>query len=437
MSSPNHSPIVTRSHSNDNIPPQIATRSNDDPQITIEPATPNPIGGDIQEIVRQSLIRTHSDLAHLRQPNRTLDQPLDFSEIREQLRGTNLTVNPIDPILTPTAGGSRIPPLPPPSSPSSLGGDSSDEGSSPSQPSTLTTPMANQNNLARPWLDLDAVDVPGDQHPLPKHLEKWLPKFDPDSKQIAEYHIKFFMLAIRLHNVKHEDVVCRLFAYTFEGNASTWYFSQQPHTIVSWENFESCFLEKFGDDKSPEVLVMELSSLKMNPKEKIKDFNQRFLTLKNRIPMDLMPAENLIIAYYTKDLHQSIAIWVKQSKKATLLEAFEEASQIEKDILSLKDTTSNETETSSSSKKKIKILPRPTQSKTQPERSDLENLTKFIQKLSNQVIDLKRMIEEASLRKGPYKPPFRKPFPTNRPNLNTEGLNLESLQYTLQTILEA
>jgi hypothetical protein len=130
------------------------------------------------------------------------------------------------------------------------------------------------------------------------------------------------MLAIRLRNVEHEDVVCRLFPYTFEGNASTWYFSQQPHTIVSWEKFESFFLEKFGDDKSPKVLVMELSSLRMNPKEKIKDFNQRFLTLKNGIPTDSMPAENLIIAYYTKALHQSISIWVKQSKEATLLEAF-------------------------------------------------------------------------------------------------------------------
>jgi hypothetical protein len=95
---------------------------------------------------------------------------------------------------------------------------------------------------------------------------------------------------------------------------------------VSWENFESCFLENFGDGKPTEVLVMDLSSLRMNPKEKVKDFNQRFLTLKNRIPADSMRAENLIIAYYTKDLHQSIAIWVKGSKKAMLLEAFEEAS---------------------------------------------------------------------------------------------------------------
>jgi hypothetical protein len=437
-SPPNRTPIVTRSRSNDNIPPQTTTTSTDDPQITVEPTTPNPTGGDIQEIICQSLIKTHSALASLRRPNRLWGQPLDFYDIREQLGDTNLAVNPIDPNLNPVTGGSEIPPSPPPSYPSSSGGDSlSDEGNSPSQPSTPTTPMANQNNPARPWLDQDVVAVPGAQHPLPKHLEKWLPKFDPDSKQIAEDHIKNFMLAIRLCNVEHEDVVFRLFPYTFEGNPSTWYFAQQPHTIMSWEKFESCFLEKFRDGKPPEVLVMDLSSLKMNPKEKVKDFNQRFLTLKNRIPVDSMPAESLVIAYYTKALHQSIAIWVKRSKKATLLEAFEEATQIEKDILSLKDSSSNETETRSSSEKKIEILPRPTQSKTQPKDSDLKNLTKVVQKLSNQVIDLKRSTEEDSSSKGPYKPPFRNPFPTNRPNPNTEGLNLESLQCALQTILEA
>jgi hypothetical protein len=323
---PNRSSIVTRSHSNDNIPPQTTTTSTNDPQITVEPVTPNPTGGDIQEIVHQSLIKTHSALACLRQPNCPWGQPLDFSDIRGKLGDTNLTVNPTDPNLKPTAGGSGIPPSPPPSSPSSSGGDSSDEGDFPSQPSTPTTLMENQKNPARPWLDQDDVVVPRAQHPLPKHSEKWLPKFDPDSKQIAEDHIKKFMLAIRLWNVEHEDIVCRLFPYTFKGNASTWYFAQQPHTIVSWENFESCFLEKFGDGKPSEVLVMNLSSLKMNPKEKVKEFNQRFLTLKNRIPADSMPAESLIIAYNTKSLHQSIAIWVKRSKKSTLLEAFEEAS---------------------------------------------------------------------------------------------------------------
>jgi hypothetical protein len=262
---PNRTPIVTRSRSQDNIPPQTTTTSTKDPQITVEPTTPNPTGSDIQEIFRQSLIKSHKAFSSLRQPHRPWSQPLYFSEVKDQLGDIDPTVNPTDSNTNPAAGGSGIPPSPPhsppPSSPSSSGGDSSsDEGNPPSRPPTPTTPMANQNNPARPWLDQDIVAVPGPQHPLPKHPEKWLTKFDPDSKQIAEDHIKKFMLDIKLHDVEHEDVVCRLFPYTFEGNASTWYFAQQPRTIASWEKFESIFLEKFGDGKPSKVLVMDLSN---------------------------------------------------------------------------------------------------------------------------------------------------------------------------------
>jgi hypothetical protein len=64
-------------------------------------------------------------------------------------------------------------------------------------------------------------------------------------------------------------------------------------------------------------------------------------------------------------------------------------------------------------------------------------LQKAFQKLSNEVINLKRSTEEASTSKGSFKPPFRKPFSPNQPNPTTEGLNFESLQYALQMILEA
>jgi hypothetical protein len=93
-----------------------------------------------------------------------------------------------------------------------------------------------------------------------------------------------------------------------------------------------------------------------------------------------MPAESLIVAYYTKALHNNIAIWVKRSKKNTLLEAFEEASQIEKDILSLKDNLNSEAETASSSKKKIEILTRPPQAKSQPENFRLGKLAESFPK---------------------------------------------------------
>jgi hypothetical protein len=98
-----------------------------------------------------------------------------------------------------------------------------------------------------------------------------------------------------------------------------------------------------------------------------------------------------------------------------------------RDILSLKDNLSSEAETSSSSKKKIEILARPPQVKNQQETLDLESFQKDFHKLSNQVVDLKISSEEASTSKGRFKTPFRKPFPPNRPNPTTKGLNFESL----------
>ena len=91
----------------------------------------------------------------------------------------------------------------------------------------------------------------GDQHRLPKNPKKWLPKYNPDDKITVEYHIKTFMQEIRLRNVIHEHVVCRLFPYTFEGRDSTWYFSLEVGSIPLWYEFAVLFTQKFGDDKTP------------------------------------------------------------------------------------------------------------------------------------------------------------------------------------------
>ena len=63
----------------------------------------------------------------------------------------------------------------------------------------------------RPWLVADAIVVPKAQHPLSKHPEKLLPRFDPDNDISPKDHIKQFMLSFRLLYVQHEYVVGRLF----------------------------------------------------------------------------------------------------------------------------------------------------------------------------------------------------------------------------------
>ena len=76
-------------------------------------------------------------------------------------------------------------------------------------------------DINRPWLDLDAILVPIQLHKLPKNPKKWLPMFNPDDRIPTQDHIKIYMHDIRLRNVIHEDLVCRLFPSPFEGQEST------------------------------------------------------------------------------------------------------------------------------------------------------------------------------------------------------------------------
>jgi hypothetical protein len=57
----------------------------------------------------------------------------------------------------------------------------------------------------------------GELHEMPRKFDKLLPKFDPDKPGSPEDHVNNLFLAIHLLGVQHDDVVCRLFPYTFLG----------------------------------------------------------------------------------------------------------------------------------------------------------------------------------------------------------------------------
>ena len=119
--------------------------------------------------------------------------------------------------------GSNQPPSPPESPPdsprpSNSGSSSSSEGI----PMAGNVPVGgggnpppNPPNPQLPWLRTAVLAVPGIQHPLPKHSDKLLPKFNPDDKEPAEVHVDKYMFVVLTLNVQHEDVVCRLFPLTF------------------------------------------------------------------------------------------------------------------------------------------------------------------------------------------------------------------------------
>ena len=81
------------------------------------------------------------------------------------------------------------------------------------------------------------------------------------------------------------------------------------------------------------MLVLELSRIRFDKKEKVKDFNQRFINLLNCIPEK--PVESIQVEFYTTILPPPIAMFVKAREKRTLVENFLEAIKVEKDLASI------------------------------------------------------------------------------------------------------
>ena len=78
----------------------------------------------------------------------------------------------------------------------------------------------------------------------------------------------------------------------------------------------------------------------MNENEKVKDFNERFMSLLNGIP--IKPTETIQIEHYVSALPPNIAMFVKTQRKLTLVDNFAEAIPVEKDYETMSSCLGNE-----------------------------------------------------------------------------------------------
>ena len=81
--------------------------------------------------------------------------------------------------------------------------------------------------------------------------------------------------------------------------------------------------------------MKELLSMRMEKKEKVQEFNQRFTTLLNRFSVVIKTAEKSLVEYYTTTLYPPIEIFVNMAVKVTLIENYEEAKKVEDDLDSI------------------------------------------------------------------------------------------------------
>ena len=167
----------------------------------------------------------------------------------------------------------------------------------------------------------------------------------------------------------------------------------------------------------------------METKEIIKDFNHRFLTLKNKIYVAYQPPEDIIIENYTSALPKYLGMFVKQAHKITLVETFEEAIKVEKDSMSYEPERSGKIDTFPCKKVEISILDK-------DKAFDVEQLQNSIRELINEMEGLKKTNSEASSCRGYFRNQFRQNLTTNnKPSSPPDIVVNEEIFNTIRAVL--
>ena len=123
---------------------------------------------------------------------------------------------------------------------------------------------------------------------------------------------------------------------------------------------------------------------------------QRFAAyLKNFSETD-NPSDKVLIEYYTSALGPDLAMFAKGRAKPTLTETYEEAEVVEAERQSIEDYPEQSGEKGVG--RKALLFAKPKEEKL----SDLENMAKMMQKLSNKIIDMEKekRLENLGTKKG-------------------------------------
>jgi uncharacterized coiled-coil protein SlyX len=144
-------------------------------------------------------------------------------------------------------------------------------------------------------------------------------------------------------------------------------------------------------------LINDLSNLKTEAREPIKDFNLRFNKILNKIPAASQPSEEVRCEWYITALPPNLAIFVDRENKTTLVDNLAEALALENRMVALEKRSAFEERKS----KKISFK-EDTKKKQMKDPFDMEGLQKVLKAMSNEMIDIRKQVAETSSKK-PYR----------------------------------
>lgn len=159
------------------------------------------------------------------------------------------------------------------------------------QPLQVVPPNTAAN---QPWgQNIGPLNLGVNPAALPKGATEVLPKFSGDGKVSTDDHLSTFHSACVVISVPTQEVVVRLFVRTLIDVAADWFNNLPNHSITSWDDMKDAFETRFKTLENECSLFSQLSQMKKDMHEPMREFVEKFNRLVQRIPTVSRPsAEN-------------------------------------------------------------------------------------------------------------------------------------------------
>lgn len=160
----------------------------------------------------------------------------------------------------------------------------------------------------------------------------FFPKLYSEVKNVVINHILKYESLLYMFNITHEDVVCRLFPFTFEGNVANLYNIFPIGKIHSQLQFKRTFMGAFEEDYNVVEIYLKLVDMQVVANKYIRDFTTCFWYVYHHLHENYRPLVELIYHWYVHSLPETMTMFILQKGIIDLGEACEEDKSLEKEL---------------------------------------------------------------------------------------------------------
>ena len=129
------------------------------------------------------------------------------------------------------------------------------------------------------------------------------------------------------------DVKMRLFSQSLSGEAKKWFKDLLAASILTFQDFQNAFLERWDDKQSPLQLLSQYNCLKKGGFESVHEFSSRFMRVYNSIPKDIKPSVTATKLHYAGDFDNDFAFSLRERKSASLAAMFKDDLEVEANMM--------------------------------------------------------------------------------------------------------